>query len=464
MLFLQFEDPKADIHLYINSPGGSVTAGHEHLRHDALRHLRRGDLLHRPGGQHGGRRCWPPAPRASATPCRTREVMIHQPLGGIRGTATDILIRTKHLLRTKKMMNEILAEHTGQPLERIEKDTDRDNFMNRPGGEGIRPGRRRLDTRAVSDPGFAGRHQRCRSGRARPRRAAHRAGRQRPRAVPTYATSNATRRTHARSVALPLLRPSSSARRLPQQHCRRIESECGAARKTVRTLKEEVDRLGSTNAALTRRTRRPSRRPRPRRNHPQAQRTLPGAPLVIGRQTGGRNDDAVARRRADRHHRAARLRRPGDQGARRADHRRHRDAARGREPAAAALRDHSRPAALYLAERPVQHGLPPVAAVQALADERAAARRGALPHDERPRVRGGQGRGGASRAQSMAGPRRAGPTPPAGLLPKPDLVPETKPRRTGSSRRRRPCPTRPRRPRRRRRRRSHRRKRTAGRS
>ena len=54
MLFLQFDDPKADIHLYINSPGGSVTAGHEHLRHDALHHLRRGDVLHRHGGQHGG--------------------------------------------------------------------------------------------------------------------------------------------------------------------------------------------------------------------------------------------------------------------------------------------------------------------------------------------------------------------------------------------------------------------------
>ena len=53
MLFLQFDDPKADIHLYINSPGGSVTAGHGHLRHDAVRHLRRGHLLHRPGRQHG---------------------------------------------------------------------------------------------------------------------------------------------------------------------------------------------------------------------------------------------------------------------------------------------------------------------------------------------------------------------------------------------------------------------------
>ena len=69
MLFLQSEDPKADVHLYINSPGGSVTAGPGHLRHDAVHQLRRGHLLRRPVRLDGRRAAWPPAPRANATPC-----------------------------------------------------------------------------------------------------------------------------------------------------------------------------------------------------------------------------------------------------------------------------------------------------------------------------------------------------------------------------------------------------------
>ena len=128
MLYLQFEDPKADIHLYINSPGGSVTAGM--AIYDTMHYITPDVATYCIGlaasmgatllaaGTKGKRNALPHA-----------EVMIHQVLGGARGAATDMLIRTKQLLRTKKIMNELLAKHTGQPLERIEKDTDRDNFM-----------------------------------------------------------------------------------------------------------------------------------------------------------------------------------------------------------------------------------------------------------------------------------------------------------------------------------------------
>jgi len=128
MLFLQFDDPKADIHLYINSPGGSVTAGMS--VYDTMRYITCDVQTYCIGiaasmaatllaaGTKGKRNILPHA-----------EVMIHQVLGGFRGQATDIKIRTEHLLRTKRSMNKILAELTGQPLERVEKDTDRDNFL-----------------------------------------------------------------------------------------------------------------------------------------------------------------------------------------------------------------------------------------------------------------------------------------------------------------------------------------------
>ena len=128
MLFLQFDDPKADIHLYINSPGGSVTAGMS--VYDTMHYVTCDVATYCIGlaasmgatllaaGTRGKRNILPHA-----------EVMIHQVLGGARGPATEIAIRTGHLLRTKKIMNEILARLTGQPLERIERDTDRDNFM-----------------------------------------------------------------------------------------------------------------------------------------------------------------------------------------------------------------------------------------------------------------------------------------------------------------------------------------------
>src|SRR5215210_3985111 len=128
MLFLQFDDPKADIHLYINSPGGSVTAGM--AIYDTMHYVTCDVATYCIGlaasmaatllaaGTKGKRNILPHA-----------EVMIHQVLGGARGAATDIAIRTNHLLRTKKTMNDILSRLTGQPLERVEKDTDRDNFM-----------------------------------------------------------------------------------------------------------------------------------------------------------------------------------------------------------------------------------------------------------------------------------------------------------------------------------------------
>jgi len=128
MLYLQFEDPKADIHLYINSPGGSVTAGM--AVYDTMHYITPDVATYCIGlaasmgatllaaGAKGKRNALPHA-----------EVMIHQVLGGAQGSAADMLIRTKHLLRTKNLMNEILQKHTGQPLEKVERDTDRDNFM-----------------------------------------------------------------------------------------------------------------------------------------------------------------------------------------------------------------------------------------------------------------------------------------------------------------------------------------------
>jgi ATP-dependent Clp protease protease subunit len=128
LLYLYAEDPKADIHLYINSPGGSVTAGMS--IYDVMRYITcdvqtyciglaasMGAVL-LSAGTRGKRNILPHG-----------EVMIHQPLGGVGGQATDIEIQVRHMLRTKRQLNEILAKATGQPLERIEKDTDRDNWL-----------------------------------------------------------------------------------------------------------------------------------------------------------------------------------------------------------------------------------------------------------------------------------------------------------------------------------------------
>lgn len=128
LLFLQAQDAEKDIYLYINSPGGSVTAGF--AIYDTIQHIKpdvqticigmaasMGSFLLSSGAK-GKRFALPNA-----------EVMIHQPLGGAQGQATEIEIAANHILKTRAKLNQILAERTGQSIEKIEKDTDRDNFL-----------------------------------------------------------------------------------------------------------------------------------------------------------------------------------------------------------------------------------------------------------------------------------------------------------------------------------------------
>ena len=128
LLFLESEDPGKDIHMYINSPGGSVTAGM--AIYDTMNYVKcdvsttcigmaasMGAFLLSSGAK-GKRYALPNA-----------EIMIHQPLGGAQGQATEIQIAAEHILKTKKKLNDILAANSGQPVEVVEKDTDRDNWM-----------------------------------------------------------------------------------------------------------------------------------------------------------------------------------------------------------------------------------------------------------------------------------------------------------------------------------------------
>ena len=128
MLFLEAQDPTKDISFYINSPGGSVTAGM--AIYDTMKYIKcdvsticigmaasMGAFL-LSAGTKGKRIALPHS-----------EIMIHQPLGGAQGQASDIKIRAELILRTRDMLNKILSENTGKPIEQIEKDTDRDNFM-----------------------------------------------------------------------------------------------------------------------------------------------------------------------------------------------------------------------------------------------------------------------------------------------------------------------------------------------
>ena len=128
LLFLESENPEKDIHLYINSPGGIVTAGLS--IYDTMQFIRpdvsticvgqaasMGSLL-LAGGTKGKRYCLPHA-----------RIMIHQPSGGFQGQASDIDIHAREVLKLRTRLNEILARHTGQTIERIERDSDRDNFM-----------------------------------------------------------------------------------------------------------------------------------------------------------------------------------------------------------------------------------------------------------------------------------------------------------------------------------------------
>ncbi len=128
MLFLESEDPDKDINIYVNSPGGSVTAGL--AIYDTMQYVKpavsticvgqaasMGAMLLLAGAK--GKRFALPNAR----------IMIHQPMGGVKGQATDIDIQAREILRMKAKLNEIIVKHTGQPLERIDKDTDRDYFM-----------------------------------------------------------------------------------------------------------------------------------------------------------------------------------------------------------------------------------------------------------------------------------------------------------------------------------------------
>ena len=128
LLFLESEDPGKDIHMYINSPGGSVSAGL--AIYDTMQYIKcdvsticigmaasMGAFL-LAGGTKGKRMALP-----------NSEIMIHQPSGGAQGQATEIKIVAEQILKTKKKLNEILSANTGQPLEIVEKDTDRDNYM-----------------------------------------------------------------------------------------------------------------------------------------------------------------------------------------------------------------------------------------------------------------------------------------------------------------------------------------------
>jgi ATP-dependent Clp protease protease subunit len=128
LLFLESEDPDKDINLYVNSPGGSVTAGL--AIYDTMQYLKcpvsticvgqaasMGAVLLLAGAK--GKRYSLPSSR----------IMIHQPLGGVRGQATDIEIQAREILRMKAKLNELIVKHTGQSIERVEKDTDRDYFM-----------------------------------------------------------------------------------------------------------------------------------------------------------------------------------------------------------------------------------------------------------------------------------------------------------------------------------------------
>jgi ATP-dependent Clp protease, protease subunit len=128
LLFLESENPDKDIHLYINSPGGSVTAGL--AIYDTMQFIKAdvstmcigqaasmGAVL-LAGGAKGKRYCLPHS-----------RMMIHQPLGGFQGQATDIDIHAREILLVRERLNKILADHTGQPLDKIQNDTDRDNFL-----------------------------------------------------------------------------------------------------------------------------------------------------------------------------------------------------------------------------------------------------------------------------------------------------------------------------------------------
>lgn len=128
LLFLEAEDPEKDIHLYINSPGGAVTAGM--AIYDTMQYIRP-DVSTICLGQAAsmGAFLLAAGARGKRYSLPYARIMLHQPLGGVQGQATEIDIHAREILRMKQILNELLAKHTGQPLERIERDTERDFFM-----------------------------------------------------------------------------------------------------------------------------------------------------------------------------------------------------------------------------------------------------------------------------------------------------------------------------------------------
>jgi ATP-dependent Clp protease protease subunit len=128
LLFLEAEDAERDIHFYINSPGGSVTAGL--AIYDTMQYIRP-DVSTFCLGQAASMAAWLLAAGAKGKRYALphSRIMIHQPLGGIQGVAADIDIQAREILRIREQLNAILVKHTGQSLKRIEKDTDRDLFM-----------------------------------------------------------------------------------------------------------------------------------------------------------------------------------------------------------------------------------------------------------------------------------------------------------------------------------------------
>ena len=128
LLYLQFEDPKADIHLYVNSPGGSVSAGL--AIYDTMQFITSPVATYCIGSAASmGAVLLTAGAKGKRFALPNARIMIHQPLAGMEGTATEIQLHVKEFLKTKKRLNEILIRHTGKSLDQVEKDTDRDNFM-----------------------------------------------------------------------------------------------------------------------------------------------------------------------------------------------------------------------------------------------------------------------------------------------------------------------------------------------
>jgi len=128
LLFLESEDPEKDVHFYINSPGGSVTAGL--AIYDTMQYIRP-DVSTLCLGQAASMAAWLLAAGAKGKRYALphARIMLHQPLGGVQGQASDIDIQAREILRLREQLNNILTKHTGQSLQRIERDTDRDLFL-----------------------------------------------------------------------------------------------------------------------------------------------------------------------------------------------------------------------------------------------------------------------------------------------------------------------------------------------